>query len=201
MRKQTVSIVVGSLFGATVLNAAMMMSCGDVSSKVADAQSADVAPDAAAPDAPAGSIIAFAGQTPPPGWLLCDGAQVSRATYAPLFGVIGTIYGQGDQVSTFNVPDLRGRTAIGAGQGNALSLRALAETGGEEQHTLTIAEMPTHSHRETGSNRLDVNTGGAIHVQDVDNTMFSPIVTQATGGGMAHNIMQPFIVLNYIIKT
>jgi microcystin-dependent protein len=196
MTKQGVSIIVGSILGATLINA-VMMSCGSVQGQQADAR---VDTPAAALDAPTGTIVAYGGMTAPDGWLLCDGMEISRAGYGTLFSVIGTIYGQGDQVTTFKLPDLRGRAAIGAGQGTGLTTRALAEVGGEEQHVLSVAEMPSHTHREKGSNRLDVANGGGIHVQDVDNTSFAAIDSGATGGGMPHNTMPPFVALNYIIK-
>ena len=68
----------------------------------------------AVPVMPTGSIIPFAGKTAPEGWLFCQGQAVSRTTYAQLFAVIGTTYGSGDGSTTFNVPDLRGRVAVGA---------------------------------------------------------------------------------------
>lgn len=88
-----------------------------------------------------GSIVMFAGSTAPQGWLLCDGSAVSRSTYSALFDVIGTYYGEGDESTTFNVPDLTGRVAIGSSQ-NYPS----ASTGGEESHVLTEQEIPSHSH-------------------------------------------------------
>ena len=95
---------------------------------------------------PAGTIISSAAAAPSSGFIFCDGAQVSRSVYAALFAAISTVYGPGDGLSTFNVPDLRGRSPIGAGSGPALSNRALGSTGGEETHTLSTAEMPYHSH-------------------------------------------------------
>jgi microcystin-dependent protein len=201
MNKQNVSIVAGSIIGATILNA-IMLACGSTGSKQMDA-AADVPADMPADPvsaAPAGTVVAFAGQSLPQGWLLCDGSAVSRNTYPVLFGIVGTTYGEGDMVTTFNVPDLRGRTTIGTGQGGGLTNRTLAMTGGEEKHTLTVAEMPAHAHDEKGTNRLDVATGGGIHVQDVDNETFAQFNTSTVGGGGSHNVMQPFMALQYIIK-
>jgi microcystin-dependent protein len=79
---------------------------------------------------PTGTIITFAGSSAPGGWLLCNGGAVSRTTYSVLFAVIGITYGNGDGVNTFNLPDFRGRTALGAGQGTGLTNRTLAGTGG-----------------------------------------------------------------------
>ncbi len=95
---------------------------------------------------PTGTILAYAGPNAPNGYLLCHGQAVSRQDYAGLFALIGVRFGVGDSVETFNVPDLRGRTVVGTGEGNGLSVRNLAEMGGEEQHTLTVPEIPPHSH-------------------------------------------------------
>jgi microcystin-dependent protein len=95
---------------------------------------------------PAGTIIPSARSAPSSGFIFCDGAQVSRSVYAALYAAIGTVFGPGDGSSTFNVPDLRGRSPIGAGSGPGLSNRGLGSVGGEENHTLSTAEMPYHSH-------------------------------------------------------
>lgn len=113
-----------------------------------------------------GSIAMFAGSTAPQGWLLCDGSAVSRSTYSELFSTIGTTYGQGDGSTTFNLPDLAGRVLIGAST-NYPS----ASTGGEENHSLTEQELPSHTH--------SVGTHG--HGNDITATtpVFSHTVTQA----------------------
>src|SRR5579871_3361453 len=108
---------------------------------------------------PSGMVVPFAGPSGvaadagaagiPAGWLLCDGSAVSRTTYAALFAAIGINYGGGDGIATFNLPDMRGRTVIGAGHGTGLTARTLAQTLGEEAHTLTAAEMPAHTHTIT----------------------------------------------------
>ena len=97
----------------------------------------------------AGDIKASAKAAPSAGWLLCDGAAVSRTTYGALFAAIGTTYGAGDASSTFNVPDYRGRTIVGAGAGPGLSARARGATGGEEAHTLTGTESGVAAHTHT----------------------------------------------------
>jgi microcystin-dependent protein len=197
MNRNRVSILVGSLVGATLINAAMI-ACG-ASTKASTDAAADTAA-AAIGEVPAGTVVAFAGAAVPEGWLLCDGSTVSPTLYPALFGAIATQYG-GDGINTFLLPDLRGRTTVGAGQGSGLTNRVLGASGGEEKHTLSIAEMPSHTHRETGTNRLDVANGGGIHVQDVDNQTFAIITTGATGGGQPHNVMPPFFALSYIIKS
>jgi microcystin-dependent protein len=97
---------------------------------------------------PPGTVVATASPNVPTGYLLCDGAQVSRTVFATLFAYIGGYYGAGDGSTTFNLPDMRGRSPIGAGQGGSLGLsnRWLGETGGEENHVLTVNEMPYHNH-------------------------------------------------------
>jgi microcystin-dependent protein len=87
---------------------------------------------------------------------VCDGRPISRTTYAALFSVIGTAFGAGDLSTTFNLPDMRGRSPIGAGQGSGLANRVLATTGGEENHTLSTAEMPSHTH-PTAATGVSVN--------------------------------------------
>lgn len=92
-----------------------------------------------------GAVFDFPGITPPAGWLLCDGSAVSRSTYSRLFGVISTRHGTGNGTTTFNLPDRRGRAAVGldASQGefNTVGLK-----GGASYVTLTEGQMPSHSH-------------------------------------------------------
>jgi microcystin-dependent protein len=81
-----------------------------------------------------------------PGWLLCDGRAVSRSTYADLFAKIGTAHGPGDGSATFNLPDARGRSPMGAGTGSGLTARTLGAKLGEEGTTITVGQMPSHGH-------------------------------------------------------
>lgn len=148
---------------------------------------------------PAGSMVDFAAATAPAGWLLCDGTAVSRTTFAALFGVISTNYGVGDGSTTFNVPDFRGKVPVGSGTGAGLTARTLAATGGAETHVLTTAQMPSHNHDFQSNNAIveggnTFNIGNAVAGQRLLNTGL-------TGGGAAHNNMQPFLVATKIIKT
>lgn len=147
---------------------------------------------------PAGAIQAFAMSTAPAGWITADGAALSRTTYATLFAAIGTSFGAGNGSTTFNVPDLRGRTVIApdAGAGRVGANNVFSQASGAQSHTLTVAEMPSHSH--TIGTEFNVNIASST----------SPRLTSGgagassglTGGGGAHNNMQPYIVLNYCIK-
>jgi len=148
---------------------------------------------------PAGGILDWAGPTAPDGFLLCDGAAVSRATYGNLFSAIGTTWGIGDGSSTFNVPDLRGRAAIGSGTGTGLSGRTIAQKGGEESHVLTTPEIPAHTHPIVQAQVVSTTQPSgsiATYVQFVPSG-----ATGSTGGGGSHNNMQPFAVVTKIIKT
>jgi hypothetical protein len=104
---------------------------------------------------PIGTIIPYAGIAVPPKWLVCNGSSVSRSTYPKLFSIIGTLYGTGDNETTFDLPDFRGRFILGLDprQDEKPSLNP----SGSAQHTLTIDELPAHQH-EKGS--LHVGTDG-----------------------------------------
>lgn len=110
---------------------------------------------------PSGVLAMWPTDTPPSGWLICNGQAVSRTTYSVLFGIVGTTFGTGDGSTTFNIPDYRGRVPIGAGQGAGLTNRALAATGGFETHTLTQAQMPVHQHTTPSHNHSGSTASGA----------------------------------------
>lgn len=152
-----------------------------------------------APSVPTGTMMPFAAASIPSGWLLCNGSLINRTTYAALFAVIGTTYGAGNGSTTFGLPDLRGKAPIGAGQGTGLTNRALAATGGEELHTLSTGEMPAHQHKVrwstgAGGSASFYAPGSALGGTDYE-------IDASEGGGGAHNNMQPFLALNYIIKV
>ncbi len=145
---------------------------------------------------PTGLLSPFAGSTAPTGYLMCDGSAVSRTEYADLFAVIGTSYGSGDGSTTFNVPDMQGNVAVGVG---GSSVTTLGQTGGEETHTLTVTEMPAHSHSYTGDNYGDNAYSPYTNPLMASNADVSRTVG-STGGNGAHNNMQPYVATNYIIK-
>lgn len=152
---------------------------------------------------PVGSMQMFAGSVAPEGWLLCGDVtldSVANPQYAKLFAVIGTTYG-GTGASSFKLPNTLGRTIIGVGTGVGLTARALADTGGTETHTLTIAQMPSHTHQYFDYyNEGELSDDANDRVVANDSNPQVERTTGATGGGQPHNNMQPFLALNYIIK-
>ena len=171
----------------------------------------------------AGMLMPYAGASAPAGWVLCFGQSVDRAgTYADLFAAIGETYGS-DSGTTFNLPDLRGRTIagqddMGGTSANRLTSSAngslngdtLGAAGGSETHTLTTSELASHSHGSgsyaasaigTGSAN-ESGTGGIATGSSFTGTTPQNIggTSGSKGGGNAHNNVQPTIILNYIIK-
>jgi len=144
---------------------------------------------------PTGGIVEFAGSTAPNGWLLCNGDAISRETYSDLFSIIGTTFGEGDGSTTFNLPDMRGRVAVG--KSSDAEFDTLGETGGEKTHTLTVDEMPSHKH---SINYASVAGGSGDGYLYGSNQGDNQAMIKSAGGSQPHNILQPYIVLNYIIK-
>lgn len=177
---------------------------------------------------PTASLMPYAAATAPTGWLLCDGSLKPQSTYSALFALIGSTYGA-TVGSDFRLPDLRGRVPVGLDNmggtdGGILSVaNTRGGTGGTETHTLTSAQIPAHSHNNTltdnghshtifGQNSLgneNIFGLGALSVATSNankNTVSAATgitLTNAnnTGGGGSHNNMQPYILMNYIIKT
>lgn len=153
---------------------------------------------------PVGTIVAFGADTVPTGWLNCDGSAVSRTVYADLFAICGVVFGAGNGSTTFNLPDLRGRAGIGVGQGSGLTNRVIAAKSGAEGHPLSVNELAVHHHRQSQRwiNGGEIQgyqdyVGGVGPIGPVD----SFIDSFDTGQGLAHNNMQPFLVVKYIIKA
>lgn len=222
-------LVLGVAIGGLAIHG-LIAACGSIKSLAIDAQTNDgtaQADDGAVPidtSIPAGTIVAFAGTTVPVGWAICDGSEVSRTTLTALFAAIGISFGGGDGVNTFNLPNLQGRALIGAGQGRGLSRRSVGEIIGEETHTLTISELPVHTHSindpghahslvlagsagvtavQSGGPNQGVSGGGpgggTWAVQATAKTT-TGITASSTGGNSAYSNMQPSAVMNYLIK-
>ena len=152
---------------------------------------------------PIGIILPFSDDTIPEGYMLCDGSAISRTTYATLFSVIGTTYGVGDGSTTFNLPNLKGRVPVGYDSTDS-NFDTLGETGGEKAHTLTVNEMPSHSHDLTyvKSAITPLDTAGISgYNQNNTGTGTKTNAVENTGGGEAYNNLQPYQVVNYIIKV
>lgn len=151
---------------------------------------------------PTGTVVPFAGSNAPKDYLICDGSAISRQIYSKLFEVIGTIYGSGDGSSTFNLPNIKGNVIVGCDSSNS-KFNSLGMTGGEETHKLTTSEMPSHNHRQTvtASRSGSGNTYVSWNANNLTgNTDTGARNTLNTGGNQAHNNLQPYITLNYIIK-
>ncbi len=166
-----------------------------------------------------GIIKLFAGNFAPRGWAFCEGQLLPIAQNTALFSILGTTYG-GNGQTTFALPDLRGRVALHAAQGPGLSPYDLGQTGGAEAVTLTIAEMPTHNHAPNvvttdatehtpgtnGANAMaapvDSSLNSVMGFNNANNTPILPMtgsMTTAAGNSQAHQNMQPYLALNYII--
>lgn len=112
-----------------------------------------------------GLMLPYAAPGAPGGWLLCDGRAVSRGVYADLFGAIGQMFGSGDGSSTFNLPDMRGRVPMGAGDGPSLTARTRGDAPGSEERGISAAMLPPHSHsmNHDHGNVLTASEGAHSH--------------------------------------
>lgn len=138
----------------------------------------------------------------PKGWALCDGQLLPINQNQALFSLLGTTFG-GDGRVNFALPDLRGRTPLHVGSGHTLG-----ERGGEQAHTLSIAELPEHTHVMNGSNtaaETNVATGGYLGIVANTYTGAANLVAMApaelgnVGGSQAHLNMEPFLTLSFCI--
>lgn len=173
-----------------------------------------------------GEIRMFAGWFSPVDWIFCNGQELSTTQNQALFSLIGTIYG-GDGKRVFKLPDLRGRIPVGQGANTStippLSARTIGESGGEEVHTLTTAEMPAHSHlfiadkqaadskspgstKVFGTVRPNATNYGLYGKAPLPTdptpaavTQFDVLAVTAEGGGQVHSNIMPTVALNYIM--
>jgi microcystin-dependent protein len=179
---------------------------------------------------PYGTVADFAGTTAPSGWLFCYGQSLVRATYPLLFAAIGATYGAADSTH-FNLPDCRGRVVAGKDNmggtsanrllgANAQSVNGdiLGDTGGQELHAVTIAEMPFHTHvaQAAGAHQHTIDVGNGIpgslsrpaFTAQSANTLYGTTVAgnhshalEGTGSDDPHNNVQPTIIMNKIIRV
>jgi len=169
-----------------------------------------------------GQVEVFAFNFPPKGWTTCSGQLLSISQNTALFSLLGTTYG-GNGQTTFGLPDLRGRVAIGWGQGNGLSNYDLGQVGGEEAHTVIISEMAAHSHSlmvnsttaatnntNTPSTSVVLGQTTGVPAQGAPFNLFlyasgSPGNTLDThsigigGGSQPHNNIMPYLTVNFCI--
>src|SRR5256714_4729700 len=158
-----------------------------------------------------GEIRMFAGNFAPAGWMFCDGATLPIAENDILFTVIGTTYG-GDGQETFNLPDLRGRVPIHQGTNPATgSAYLLAESGGVEEVTLTVQQIPAHTHAllagtaigtqpNPGGNLLANSQGPQPYIQENPDGNLNPQALTPVVGNQPHENLQPFLGINFIIS-
>lgn len=152
-----------------------------------------------------GEIRMFAGNFAPAGWMLCEGQLLPISEYETLFQLIGTTYG-GDGQSTFALPDLRGRLPLHQGNGFVL-----AETGGVEEVTLTVSQIPSHSHPFLASTSISNQSSPAnavvaqsssadLYIEDTPTTNLAANSISPTGGSQPHTNFQPYLCVNFIIS-
>ncbi len=157
-----------------------------------------------------GEIQAYGFNFCPRGWLPANGSLISIAQNTALFSLLGTTYG-GNGTSTFALPDLRGRTLIGAGNGNGLTNRVLGEMAGTENETLTISQIPSHSHSysfivkegrgvSTTANNSFLGQSGIFRNTGINIPMSSQ-TTGLSGSSQPHNNMPPYLAITYCIAS
>jgi microcystin-dependent protein len=158
-----------------------------------------------------GEIRMFAGNFAPAGWQFCDGSLLPISENETLFQLIGTTYG-GDGQSTFAVPDLRGRVPVHqgtlSGSGTTFSL---AQSGGVESVTLTLNQLPAHTHafvasqNQAGTTNPPANVvgqipGGSIYIEDDATVALAPGTIGTVGGSQPHDNFQPYLCISFILS-
>jgi microcystin-dependent protein len=166
-----------------------------------------------------GEIRIFAGNFSPQGWLFCQGQVVNISDYDVLYNLLGTTYG-GNGQTTFALPDLRSRAAVGVGQGPGLSPYQLGQAIGQEGVPLTAAQLPVHQHPVQGGSVRAItgaagqaspsqayfgDKAGAAYQSSAGTATLAPDAvtgqTTPTGDSQLHSNLQPLLAINYIIAT
>ena len=142
---------------------------------------------------PTASLMPYAGTSAPTGYFLCDGSAKSRTTYSALFGIIGTTYGVGDGSTTFNIPDLRGRVIAGKDNMGGTSANNLTNSQADQLGGELGSETNSHNHTNTTTTVTVREPGGGDGTRTPLNTV--------SVDSRTIDIVQPTIILNYIIKT
>ena len=155
-----------------------------------------------------GEIRMFAGTFAPAGWSFCEGSLLPISQFETLFNLIGTTYG-GDGQSTFALPDLRGRVPLHFGSGGGSSY-VLAQNGGEEQVTLTVNQIPAHSHvpqadpgngtQDSPQNSVWASSANLPYSASAPTAAMSPNAIGPTGGSQPHDNMVPFLCVSFVIS-
>jgi microcystin-dependent protein len=161
-----------------------------------------------------GTILLFAGNFAPRGWMFCQGQVLPISQYTALFSILGTTYG-GNGQTTFALPDLRGRIPVGFGQAPGLSDYDLGQTGGSESVTLTVNQLPAHTHTATPNLTVALRgvtsasgEGSAANAKaelaNADTPLAAPAIAGSiavgpTGGNQPVPVAQPYLALSYII--
>lgn len=152
---------------------------------------------------PIGSIMPYLKATAPENWLICDGSAISRTDYSELFNAIGTTFGEGDGSTTFNLPNIKGRTIVGL-DAEDTDFNAIGKTIGEKTHTLTVAEMPEHTHKFRASTKLGNDESTITYGEKTSGSVISGNygnAIQKEGSSQSHNNIQPSFIGVYIIKA
>lgn len=154
-----------------------------------------------------GEIRIFAGNFAPAGWAFCDGSLLSISQNETLYALIGTTYG-GDGVTNFRLPDLQGRSPVGAGTRSGGAPHPQGQQGGAEHVTLTVPQLPPHTHQATfAANATNTSPSQAKWAAQATNAYsdgstaanLAPDALRPSGGSQPHDNMPPYLVLSYII--
>ena len=159
-----------------------------------------------------GQIIAVGFNYAPAGWAMCQGQLLPISEYEALFALIGATFG-GNGTSTFGLPDLRGRAALGVGQGQGLGSYVLGQVGGVESAALTSAQIGSHTHGLAAAATATTSTASSSAVLGTPEaatpiyatsgagaTLAAGAVSPTPGGGLPHENRQPSLTINYIIS-